>query len=88
MVRTASTDASFSFGGYAFTADEMHSVMADRYAEAIRFANLGPAALDAMDMDDLLNFDMGRTLAIVDFYNTIFLPQQSTASTTSTASTA
>ena len=80
MVRTTSTEASFSFEGHAFTAHEMHSVMAERRAEAIRFANLGPAELDAMDMDDLLNFDMGRTLAIVDFYNTIFLPRASTAS--------
>ena len=80
MVQTTSTEASFSFEGYAFTAHEMHSVMAERRAEASRIAHRGPAALDDMDLDDLCNFDMGRTLAIVDFYHTIFLPRAHPAS--------
>jgi hypothetical protein len=57
--------ARVAYDGYAFTVDEMHAVVAD----ARRVAN--PAR--AMVLGDLINFDVGRALAIVEYYHTIFV---------------
>ncbi len=61
---------SITFEGYTFTQEEMHATVAARVAESRRVATLGPAALDELDASDILSFDMGRTLAIMDYYYT------------------
>jgi hypothetical protein len=42
--------------------------------ESERVARLGEAAFDHMDIDEFLGFDLGRTLAIMDYYNLVYLP--------------
>jgi len=60
-----------TYGGYTFTVAEMHRVVAAQRAEARRVAALGAAALDDLPLDDLLGFDMGRTLAVIDYYHLV-----------------
>ena len=60
-----------TYGGYTFTLAEMRRVVAAQRAEARRVAALGAAALDDLPLDDLLGFDMGRTLAVIDYYHLV-----------------
>ena len=61
---------SITFEGYTFTQEEMHATVSARLAESRRVALLGPAAIGELDAHDVLSFDMGRTLAIMDYYYT------------------
>ena len=54
--------------------EEMRAVLQQRRDDCARVARLGAAAFDDMSMDDFLSFDLGRTLAIVDYYNQVYLP--------------
>ncbi len=68
------SEPSVSYDGYAFTLDEMRRVVAEQRLEALRVATLGPAALDELSDSALLDFDMGRVLAIIDYYHIVHLP--------------
>ena len=65
---------SLRYGGYVFTLEEMLRTVAERAAEARRVASLGAAALDELGLHDALEFDMGRTLAVMDYYHLTYLP--------------
>lgn len=64
---------SITYEEYTFTVEEMHVVVRKQREESARMAKLGEAAFDDMSIDDFLSFDMGRTLAILDYYHLIYL---------------
>ena len=67
---------SISYEGYTFTVGEMRAVLQQQRDESARVARLGAAAFDDMSMDAFLSLsaDLGRTLAIVDYYHLVYLP--------------
>jgi hypothetical protein len=71
------TDAKESYEitycGYAFTVGEMHAEIRARREEARRVREQGEAALD---LDTLLTTDLGRVLAISDYYHLVWMPSQ------------
>jgi hypothetical protein len=71
---TGPSGPSVSYDGYAFTLDEMRRVVVQQRLEALRVETLGPAALEDLSDSALLDFDMGRVLAIIDYYNIVHLP--------------
>ena len=68
--------STITYEKYTFTIDEMHAVVKKQHDDSERVWRLGAAAFDDMSMDEILDFDMGRTLAIMDYYNLVFLPDQ------------
>jgi hypothetical protein len=71
---------SITYETYTFTEEEMYAVVQKQREESERVARLGAAAFDHMDIDDFLSFDLGRTLAIMDYYNLVYLPTVKLAS--------
>jgi len=71
---------SITYETYTFTEEEMHAVVQKQREESERVARLGEAAFDHMDIDEFLGFDLGRTLAIMDYYNFVYLPAAKLAS--------
>ena len=73
---------SITYGTYTFTEEEMHAVVQKQREESERVARLGAAAFDHMDIDEFLSLssDLGRTLAIMDYYNLLYMPAAKLAS--------
>jgi hypothetical protein len=71
---------SITYEKYTFTEKEMHAVVQKQREESERVARLGEAAFDQMDIDEFLGFDLGKTLAIMDYYNLVYLPAAKLAS--------
>ena len=69
--------ATISYDNYTFSVEEMHAVLNKQREDSERIGRLGPAAFDDASLEELINFDMGRTLAIVDYYHLVYVPSES-----------
>lgn len=63
-----------SYQNYTFSVAEMHAVVQKQRDDSERVGRLGAAAFDDASLEEFLNFDMGRTLAIVDYYYEVHVP--------------
>jgi hypothetical protein len=64
-----------SYSNYTFSMEEMHAVVKKQREDSELMGRLGAEAFDGVSLDEFLNFDMGRTLAIVDYYHLVYLPE-------------
>ena len=62
-----------TYCGYSFTVGEMHAEIRARREEARRVREMGEAALD---LDTLLTTNLGRVVAINDYYHLVWMPSQ------------